>query len=247
MKIKHIFIFFISIFFAFGESYAQQDTLYYKERYGVTLGYDVGKNIRGLLDDNYTSYGVVGDFRLTEKVWLASELGYDEYIFDEANMLVETNGGYLKVGANYNFFENWIGMENLIYGGVRYGFATFSHELVSYTPTVRQLTFPPNDTPREQFFPPQMNEVNRSFSNLTAGWAEFLFGFRVEMVRNLFMDFNFQLMIRLNESELTNFAHMNIPGFGRTYQDSRVGSGFSYSIRYLIPLYTKTKKQAIDN
>ncbi len=234
---KRTCIFFISFFcLSVCKSLAQQDTLTYNERYGLTIGYDLGKNLKGLLNENYKGYGIVSDFRLTEKIWLAGELGYDEFIFDEANMLVDTNGGYLKVGANYNFFENWIGMENLIYGGLRYGFATFSHDLIEYTPTVRN-----------QFFPPVANEVNRSFSGLTASWTEIVFGFRVELVRNLFMDANFQLMIRINASELNNFDHLNIPGFNRTYQDSRVGSGFSYSLRYLIPLYTKTKKQAIDN
>lgn len=234
---KHIFIFFISFFcFFVSKSLAQQDTLSYKERYGLTVGYDLSKNIKGLINENYVGYGLVSDFRLTEKIWLAGELGYDEFKFDEANMLVNTNGGYVKLGANYNFFDNWIGMENLIYGGLRYGFATFTHDLVQYTPTVRN-----------QFFPAIPTEVNRSFSGQTASWGEVVFGFRVELLKNLFIDANFQLMIRVNASELRNFDHLNIPGFNRTYQDSRIGSGFSYSIRYLIPMYTKTKKKAIDN
>lgn len=234
---KHTYIYFISLFcFVVSQSYAQKDTLAYNERYGLSIGYDLGKNIKGLLNKNYQGYGLVSDYRLTEKIWLAGELGYDEFTFDEANMLVNTDGGYLKVGANYNFFDNWIGMENLIYGGLRYGFTAFSHELVEYTPTVRTA-----------FFPAAPNEVNRKFNGLTAGWAEVVFGFRVELVKNLFLDANFQLMFRINASELSNFDHLNIPGFNRTYLDSRIGSGFSYSIRYLIPLYTKTKKQVIDN
>jgi hypothetical protein len=41
-------------------------------------------------------------------------------------------GSYLKVGFDYNAYENWLDMENIISIGLRYGFSTFNQELNSY-------------------------------------------------------------------------------------------------------------------
>jgi hypothetical protein len=43
-----------------------------------------------------------------------------------------TKGSYLKVGFDYNAYENWLDMENVISIGMRYGFSTFSQELNSF-------------------------------------------------------------------------------------------------------------------
>jgi len=38
-----------------------------------------------------------------------------------------------------------------------------------------------------------------------------------------------------------------IPGFGRTYDSSKVGTGFSYTLSYLLPIYKKDRVKKDDS
>lgn len=242
IKKNHIFLFFISCFFCCSGLIAQEeqetkkrDSIFYKERYGLMLGADLYKLSRSFLDDDYTGFEINGDFRITKKIWLSGELGFEETIFDEDYIDVNTSGSYLKVGGIYNFYDNWIGMDNLLYGGFRVGFSSFSHDLNNYRITVR-----------DNYFPPDFREVDRSFNGLTAVWTEFQIGFRVEILQNLFLGAHANLNIMVSQSSLNNFENLFVPGFNRTYTDSSIGAGFGYSLRYLIPLYSKKMSQAVD-
>ena len=42
---------------------------------------------------------------------------------------------------------------------------------------------------------------------------------------------------------LLNFENIFIPGFGRTYDSSKVGTGFSYTLSYLLPIYKKARSK----
>lgn len=213
----------------------KRDSIFYKERYGVMLGVDLYKLARSFYDEEYSGFEIRGDVRFSKKIWLSGEIGYEELTFDEDYMDVNTQGSYLKLGGLYNFYNNWIGMDNLGYGGFRLGFSSFSHDLQGYRITVR-----------DDYFPPDIREINRGFSGLTALWAEFQGGIRVEVLKNLYLGAHVQLKFMITQSSLTNFENLNVPGFNRTYTDSRIGAGFGYSIHYLIPLYSKKLSQAVD-
>lgn len=242
IKKNHIFLFFISCFFSCSSLWAQEkqetkkrDSIYYKERYGLMLGVDLYKLSRNFYDDEYTGFEINGDFRFTKKIWFSGELGFEETTFEEEYMDANTSGSYIKLGGIYNFYDNWLGMDNILYGGFRLGFATFTQDLNNYRITVR-----------DRYFPPDIREINRSFTGLTASWAEFQGGIRVEVFKNLFLGAHVELKVMISQSELTNFENLYVPGFNRTYTDSRIGAGFGYSIRYLIPLYSIKRAQAVD-
>ena len=55
-----------------------------------------------------------------------------------------------------------------------------------------------------------------------------------------------QLKARISEKSPDNFENLYIPGFGRTYDSSKVGTGFSYSISYLLPIYKKDRVKKAD-
>ena len=243
MKTKYIFLFFISFFFCGLDVSAQEneeankkrDSIVYKERYGLMLGGDLYKLARNFYDKDYTGFEVNGDYRLTKKIWLSAELGYEELYFDEAYLNANTSGSFIKLGGIRNFYTNWIGMDNLLYGGFRIGFSSFSHDLNEYRITVR-----------DNYFPADVREVNRSFNNLTATWTEFQLGIRVEVLKNIYLGAHVQLKVMISQSSLPNFENLNVPGFNRTYTDSSIGAGFGYSVRYFIPLYSKKISQAVD-
>ncbi|HET8886107.1 MAG TPA: DUF6048 family protein [Salinimicrobium sp.] len=230
MKQAHIFIFIISFLFLKNSvllAQQQIDSVDAREKYGIRVGADLSKPLRSLIDDDYSGFELVGDYRVYENWYAAAELGFDEFFYKEENINGSTKGSYFKLGANYNAYTNWIGMQNEIFAGLRFGFSSFSQQLDGYT------------VYSHPYFPADIREVNIEYNNLTASWIELQLGTKVEILGNLFLGFHFQLKKRISATEPTNFANLYIPGFHRTYDGSSIGVGYGYSITYLIPFYKK--------
>ncbi|WP_324718883.1 DUF6048 family protein [Salinimicrobium sp. HB62] len=232
MKQQLIFILLINLGFHSSAIFAQQaqavDTVDVREKYGLRVGIDLSKPARTFIEKDYQGLELTADYRLYEDIYLAGEIGNEQNVISEPNVTAFSKGSYIKLGGNYNFYENWTGMQNLIFIGARYGFATFSNEL-------REFSI----YDRDPYFEPDVRTEDREYSNLTAGWLELQLGTKVEVLNNLYLGVHVQLKRMVNETEPTNFDNLYIPGFNRTYDGSSVGVGYGYSISYLIPLYKK--------
>lgn len=234
MKRVRIFVFFTSLFLYGVSALTAQEArpgdslVQKKERYGLRVGIDLSKPIRSLLDENYTGLELVGDFRIREKYYLAAELGTEERTTDLPNLNSTTSGSYLKAGFNYNAYENWYGMSNLIYAGLRAGFSTFNEELNSYTIYTSNPLFG-DDTRTE----------NRSFDGLNATWIELQLGIQVELLNHLYLGASVQLKRSITVKQPDGFEVLYIPGFGKTTDGSSFGVGYNYTVSYFIPIFKK--------
>ncbi|MFL1011632.1 DUF6048 family protein [Flavisericum labens] len=207
------------------------DTTRVKLKYGLRVGGDIGKLIRSSLDDNYAGFEIQGDYRLKKDLYVAGEIGFEEKNNATDYLDITSKGSYIKAGIDYNMYENWLDMDNMIYAGFRIGAATFSHDLNSFT------VYNTN-----QYWEQLTINENESFSGLTALWAEIILGIKVELLNNLYLGLNAQLKLKANETEPNNFQNIYIPGFGKTYDSTGIGVGYSYFLSYRIPLYKKYKK-----
>lgn len=206
-----------------------------KERYGVRLGVDLFKLSRSFYEKDYRGLELTGDYRLTKKYYLAAEIGNENKTVDEEQLNFTTKGSFVRIGFDYNAYENWLDMENQIYVGLRYGFSNFSQTLNSYT------IYNPNP----YFGQPVEVVSGDKFNGLTAHWAELVAGVKAEVFNNLYLGFSFRLNRMLSQKQPNNFENLYIPGFHRTYNGD-FGVGFNYSISYFIPIYqaaTKSKKK----
>src|SRR6218665_96108 len=97
-----------------------------KERYGLRLGVDLFKLTRSFYEDDYRGLELTGDYRLTRRHYLAAEIGNEDKTVDDDQINFTTKGTYLKVGFDYNSYQNWLDMENIISVGLRYGISSFS-------------------------------------------------------------------------------------------------------------------------
>jgi hypothetical protein len=202
-------------------------------RYGVRVGVDLYKLTRSIYDSDYKGVEVVGDYRLTRKFYIAGELGTEDKTTDEDQLNFTTKGSYFKVGFDYNTYENWLDMENLITIGLRYGVSTFSQQLNSYTVY--------NANP---YFGQATTVVSgEKYNGLSAGWAEVVLGVKAEVFDNVYVGFNVSLKRIITNKQPENFENLYIPGFNRTY-DGDFGAGFNYTVSYFIPIYKKKVKPA---
>jgi hypothetical protein len=202
-----------------------------KERYGLRLGVDLFKLTRMLYEENYRGIELVGDYRLTRRHYLAAEIGNEEKTVDEDQLNFTTSGTYLKVGFDYNTYENWLNMENIISIGLRYGVSSFSQRLNNF-----QIY-----NPNPYFGVAPIITSDLKADGLTAQWIEVIAGTKVKVINNVFVGFNFSLKYLVSQKVPDNFDNLYIPGFNRTY-DGNFGVGFNYTVSYFIPLYKSTVK-----
>ena len=237
MKMKHTLLFFINfLFLATFIGHAQEeekeiivkDSVVKNNKYGLRIGLDLARPVRSLVDEDFSGYEIMADFRISHKFYIAAEFGSDKDDQIEGNLVSSTKGSYFKLGADFNAYNNWVGMNNAIFVGLRYGFSTFDQELKGYTIYTGDNTFPGN-----VIYDPI------TYFDLTAHWAEFIFGIKTEIYTNLFLSINLQLKNKFSEEVPDNFNNLYIPGFNKTNDYGNFGVGFGYGISYLIPIYKK--------
>ena len=198
-------------------------------KFGIRVGIDASKLVRTALDDDYTGFEVVADYRFSRKYFIAAELGNENKDFITDFLNITTKGTYFKVGIDYNMHDNLFPLDNMIYTGFRIGASNF-------TQTLNEGTYYTTN----QYWETQGGITeSRDFPGLTALWAELQMGIKAEVLNNLYVGFNVQLKYLFKQDQPENFTNVFIPGFNKVFEDSNVGVGYGYTISYRIPLYKK--------
>ncbi|KDN56280.1 hypothetical protein FEM21_08320 [Flavobacterium seoulense] len=197
-------------------------------RYGIRVGVDLYRLSRSFYDKDYKGIELVGDYRLDKRRYLAVEVGNENKTTDDDRLNFTTKGSYIKAGFDYNGYENWLDMENIISIGLRYGFSTFNQELNNFR------IYNSN-----QYFgeiPPIAS--GQKFNGLTASWIEVVAGMKAKVFNNVFLGFSLRFNRLISNKQPNNFENLYIPGFNRTYNGD-FGVGFNYTVTYFVPIFKK--------
>lgn len=233
MKTRLILLFSISMLALVSQGVAQQqegvaDSLTKSNIYGLRIGVDLAKLARTAFEDGFNGFEIQSDFRFSKRFWAALEFGHEEREWDEVNLKSRASGSFAKIGVDVNAYENWAGMNNMIYFGLRYGFSSFEQELLAYSIYSTDPTFPS-----------ELKTDPIAYNGLSASWLELIFGVKAEVLKNFFLGVNLQLKRLLSEDRPDNFDNLIIPGYNRTYDFSEFGAGYGFSVSYLIPIFRK--------
>ena len=232
----------ICLLFVFAENYSQEqkkdsiisqekDTVIYKTNYGLRLGMDISRPLFSSLYSNYNGLEIVADYRIKKNVYIAAEIGFEEKTSIEDYSNSTSKGNYIRLGLNYNAYDNWLDMNNEIFVGYRYGFSLFNQTLNNYTTNV-------SDMENGSYFPAVLNTVGQASTSLNTHWSEFMIGIKAETLQNLFIGFSFSYKILMSVKDPENFKTLFSPGFNRIFE-SNTGFGINYTISYLIPFSKK--------
>lgn len=201
------------------------------ERYGLRVGVDLFKLTRSFYEKDYRGLELVGDYRLTRKHYIAVEIGNENKTVDDTQLNFTTKGTYIKAGFDYNAYQNWMGMENMIYIGMRYGASSFSQTLNSYSVY----------NPYPYFVEAPLISSGEKYDGLTAQWLEVVAGVKAEVFNNIYIGFSFRINRLMSNKVPDGFDNLYIPGYNKTY-GGEFGVGFNYTVSYFIPLYKSTVK-----
>ena len=214
----------------------KKDSIIKIERYGFRFGLDLYKISRSLYDKNYKGLELVGDYRIRKNYYLAAELGTENKTTDDTRLNFTTKGSYLKVGFDYNAYENWLDMENMVYIGLRYNIGSFSQTLNTYKIYNRVTYFPESSS----------YSSGEKFDGLSAQWLEFVSGIKAKVFNNVYIGFSARVSMLVSNKKPDGFDNLYIPGFGRTY-DGNFGASFNYTVSYFLPIYKKKNVVALKN
>ena len=236
MKRKQIYIFIFSLFtinFIVGqeiENKKSDSTIVKKKLINIdklSIGIDLYNPIYSSINDDDLSYELITSLRILKDFSIASEVGsLDRYIEDE-NVNFTSTGEYIKLGFDYNLFNNWVGMDNSIYLGMRFANSSFNNKIDGYTLRNPDSYWSNNVTDNYE-------TINHSDQN--AKWIELLVGIKVETIKNIYLGINLRLNRLLSNTSPNNFNNLYIPGFNKVTDDNSWGSGFNYTLTYSIPL-----------
>ncbi|MFI2743949.1 DUF6048 family protein [Zhouia sp. PK063] len=241
------------LFFTFTQIHAQQDStvvkavkkiakvsdsIEYKDKYGLRLGIDISKPALSFAKSNYTGLEITGDFRLSKNLYIAAEIGNENKTTTEDYYTYNSKGSYLKGGIDYNVYDNWYGMQNIISIGARLGITSFKQDLQNYT------LYNANPYWNEDVNG-DINDILGEKSGLSAQWLEFVISMKVEVLNNVYMGPAINLKFLMNNTSAANFPNLWMPGFNTVTEGSKFGVGFNYTISYLIPIFKKTHKVSI--
>jgi len=239
MKKRQTYLFIISLIIPSSMVFSQaeselNDSLTIKNKIlninKIRLGFDVFKPIKSSSDGDNLNYEIVGDLQITENLYLAAEYGLTDRLIEDENINFNSNGSFLRFGFDYNMFKNWVGMDNSIFLGLRYGTSNFSNKIESYN--VRN-----SDAYFSNFVDNNYQTIDHS--NLTGNWLEIVAGVKVETFNNVYLGFSLRLNKLLSTQKPENFDNLYIPGFNKVTDDNTFGSGFNYTLTYSIPLRKK--------
>jgi len=236
MKKKQIYIFIFSLFsinFIVGQENKNKeiDSVAIKEKLinidKLSIGIDLFKPIYSSINNDDLSYELITSLRIINDFSIAAEIGsLDKYIEDE-NVNFTSTGEYIKFGFDYNLFNNWSGMDNSIYLGLRYATSSFNNKIENYT-----IKNP--DSYWSNNILTDFETINHS--NQNANWIEFIFGIKVETIKNIYFGISLRLNRLISNSSPNNFTNLYIPGFNKVTDDNSWGSGFNYTLTYSLPL-----------
>ena len=224
-----LLVFLIPVTIFSQENIVSTDSVTQKQKYGLRLGLDINKLVNSSINNNYDGFELNADYRIGNKLYIASEIGLIENTEDEEYINFTTKGTYIKSGIDYNMYTNWIDMQNMIFAGFRIGYSNFEQTINNYT------IYDTNNQIWGQSF------INTPINNedLSSLWVELIIGLKAEIFNNLFLGFNLEVKKMVNSEIKNNIQNMYVPGFNKTFDGSSFGVGFGYKLSYLIPIVKK--------
>lgn len=248
MKNKHTWLFIISSLFLSWMTVAQEKEEEKEEEtieviteerkepitYALRAGIDLYKPIRTQFDEDFQGLEIVGDLKIGQRLYVASEIGSEKRTIQSEQLNFTTSGSYIKLGIDYNMFNNWVGLNNDIFIGFRLGRSIHSHTLNNYLVYITHHYW---DTPITT-----SGFANGERETLSTGWFEVIFGTKVEITPKLYLGMSIRMHRILTDQQPLNFGNLYVPGFNSVTDENKFGASFNYTITYSLPFRFRKSK-----
>jgi len=190
---------------------------------GPRLGVDVSGVVWQYMQPDQLSLAGWADYEIMPALYAIAEGGRLKVNRAQDRFTYQSTGYYGKIGADYNFLQQKLealAQYDMIYGGLRFGGARFSHQAQ-------------NITLQNEYWGNYQIDPLPEYS-MQAFWTELVAGIRVEVLKNLFLGWSVRGQVMLSKKKDPRMDTWKIPGFGNPRNGTSLS--FTYSISYRIPL-----------
>ncbi len=190
---------------------AKQDSLIKKFDY-FRLGIDLSKIVVSPLAKNYNAYEFTFDAHYKKDLFLVADFGFGNSEVSNQNMDFKSKNIFGRIGLDKTFFnQEFKGDMDNAFIGLRYGFGIVNRGEANYyiKDTVwgnTAGTMPP--------------------SNFIAHWLELGGGFRIEIVKNIFLGWNVRAKTFINPKKFEELPPSYLAGYGRSEKNTAFGYNF---------------------
>lgn len=184
----------------------------------ISVGIDLIRPLSIVFNDYYSGVEASVDVDLKHRFFPTIELGGGKYDRTKNGMDHKMNGGFGRIGLNYNIFNNSQAL-NYGYIGIRYG---YGFENYSYK----------NGQTFGSYWEDKM-PVNLTQLKSHTHWGEAVVGIRVQIYKAISMGWSFRYNFRLIQNNSKYAPPYYVPGFGK---NNRTNAAFTYSIYYRFKL-----------
>lgn len=191
---------------------------------GIRIGVEAGTPFFYIFSEKQNHWEVQADLDI-DKFLLVADYGRATFQLNESTYSYTNEGGYLRLGLDYNFLASDSAMQ-VIFFGLRYAQSSFSDRLDFNTRAVIES---------ETGWPP----VWSSNTNGAAGarWFELASGIKARVFQNVFMGFTVRYKMLLKVRDTGTLRPYFVPGFGK-FIDANTW-GLNYYVYYRIPFRKK--------
>lgn len=188
---------------------------------GTYLSLDVFNPVATIFNGGRFEVSVAADVSLWQRLFPVIELGAMAVNQQKDLYHYESAGGFVKVGANYNFLNFKIDRkyDHIVYAGARYGYSFASYQLT--------------DAVVENDYWQEKGSYSTDKRMAHFGWLEIQVGVRVQIYKQFFMGLALQVKTFGHFYQDVAYYPTYIPGFGTDSQETKFG--FLYHLCYQIP------------
>jgi hypothetical protein len=202
--------------------------------YALRAGIDLYKPIRTQFDEDFQGLEIVGDLKVGKRLYVASEIGSEKRTIQSEQLNFTTSGSYIKLGIDYNMYNNWVGLNNDIFIGLRLARSIHSHTLNNYLVYITHHYW---DTPTTT-----SGFANGEYETLNTSWLEVVIGTKVEITPKLYLGISLRMNRILTDEQPDNFGNLYVPGYNAVTDDNKFGASFNYTLTYSLPFRFRKSK-----
>jgi hypothetical protein len=190
----------------------------------LSIGIDIAKPVIYMIDKNKfeiegsISYSNIKNFNPIIEFGLENvELSQSDSI---KTYEYYSDGKFFRIGFDYNTFRrNLRGENNMVFFGLRYGFASQNHNAKNIIIT-------------DKFWPERHTDL--STQEIQTHWLELTSGIKVQFFKYFATGWTVRFSYIINQQNSSNVKPYYIPGIGKGAE--KFNFGFTYSLYYTFPL-----------
>jgi len=210
----------------------KEDIVYFPLYNGLSVSTDIYGLGASVLGSDFLTTEIAVEANLKNRYFPVVEIGYGTTdTWSDRGTHYKSSAPYFRIGMNYNTMYKK-GNPNFLYVGFRYGFTSFSYDVVS-TPAGDPIwgDYIENPSMIDDIWGGNV-PFNQKGLKASMGWLELLVGVRAHIYKDIYMGWSLRYKRSMNTSPSDYGDPWFVPGYGE-FDSNRFG--ITYSLIYKLP------------